>query len=79
MLNEGIIYTIIMLCSRIVKDQVIVDIFTLVLGIRFVQGNYGTDWHYLMAASLVVMLPVILAFFFAQHIVNQGGVYRGFK
>ncbi len=78
-MNEGIIYTMIMLCSRLVKDQVIVDIFTLVLGLRFVQSNYGTDWHYLMAASLVMMLPVILVFFFVQRIFIQGGVYQGFK
>lgn len=53
--------------------------FTLALGLRFFQGNYGTDWHYLMAASLVVMLPVILVFFFAQKIFIQGVVYTGFK
>ena len=55
------------------------DKFTLALGLRFFQGNYGTDWHYLMAASLVVMLPVILVFFFAQRIFIQGVVYQGFK
>ena len=55
------------------------DKFTLALGLRFFQGNYGTDWHYLMAASLVVMLPVILVFFFAQRIFIQGVVYHGFK
>ncbi len=55
------------------------DKFTLALGLRFFPGNYGTDWHYLMAASLVVMLPVILVFFFAQRIFIQGVVYHGFK
>ena len=55
------------------------DKFTLALGLRFFQGNYGTDWHYLMAASLVVMMPVILVFFFAQRIFIQGVVYQGFK
>lgn len=55
------------------------DKFTLALGLRFFQGNYGTDWHYLMAASLVVMLPVILVFFFAQRVFIQGVVYHGFK
>ncbi len=55
------------------------DKFTLALGLRFFQGNYGTDWHYLMAASLVVMLPVIRVFFFTQRIFIQGFVYQGFK
>ena len=53
--------------------------FTLALGLRFFQGNYGTEWHYLMAASLVVMLPLILVFFVAQKIFIQGVVYTGFK
>ena len=53
--------------------------FTLALGLRYYQGHYGTDWHYLMAASLVVMLPLIIVFFFAQRIFIQGVVYTGVK
>jgi ABC-type glycerol-3-phosphate transport system permease component len=53
--------------------------YTLALGLRFFQGNYGTDWHYLMAASLVAMLPVVLVFFFTQRIFIQGVVFTGIK
>lgn len=55
------------------------DKYTLALGLRFFQGGYGTDWPYLMAASLVVMLPVILIFFFAQRYFIQGVVLTGYK
>jgi len=54
-------------------------LFTVALGLRFFQGHYGTDWHYLMAASLVVMLPLVIVFFFAQRIFIQGIVYTGVK
>ena len=53
--------------------------YTLALGLRFFQGTYGTQWPYLMAASLVVMLPVILIFFFAQKYFIQGVVLTGYK
>ncbi|MCL4509096.1 MAG: carbohydrate ABC transporter permease [Chloroflexi bacterium] len=53
--------------------------FTLALGLRAFQGEYGTDWNLLMAASLVVMLPVLLLFFFLQRYFIQGIVFTGIK
>ncbi len=53
--------------------------FTLALGLRAFQGEYGTDWNLLMAASLVVMLPVLLLFFFLQRYFIQGVVFTGIK
>ncbi len=53
--------------------------FTLALGLRAFQGEYGTDWNLLMAASLVVMLPVLLLFFFLQRYFVQGIVFTGIK
>lgn len=53
--------------------------FTLALGLRAFQGQYGTDWNLLMAASLVVMLPVLLLFFFLQRYFIQGVVFTGIK
>lgn len=55
------------------------DKYTLALGLRFFQGNYGTEWPMLMAASLMVMLPLIIVFFFAQKIFIQGVVFTGYK
>lgn len=53
--------------------------FTLALGLRAFQGEYGTDWNLLMAASLVVMLPPLLLFFVAQRYFIQGVVFTGIK
>lgn len=41
--------------------------FTLSLGIQFFQSQHGgTEWHYLMAASTMMILPLVLLFFFTQ-------------
>jgi ABC-type glycerol-3-phosphate transport system permease component len=57
------------------------DKFTLSLALHAFNSDFGrgTDWHLLMAASLVVMLPVILVFFFAQRYFIQGVVFSGVK
>ena len=55
------------------------DKYTLALGLRFFQGTYGTEWNSLMAVSLVVMLPLIFVFFFAQKHFIQGVVFTGYK
>ena len=55
------------------------DKYTLALGLRFFQGTYGTEWNSLMAVSLVVMLPLIIVFFFAQRYFIQGVVFTGYK
>ncbi len=55
------------------------DKYTLALGLRFFQGTYGTEWNSLMAVSLVVMLPLIIVFFFAQKHFIQGVVFTGYK
>lgn len=54
--------------------------FTLALGLQFFQSQHGgTDWHYLMAASTLVSLPVILMFFFAQRRFIEGISMTGMK
>ena len=53
--------------------------YTLALGLRFFQGTFGTEWNSLMAVSLVVMLPLIIVFFFAQKHFIQGVVFTGYK
>jgi multiple sugar transport system permease protein len=46
--------------------------YTLMLGLSFFRGTYQVDWAYLMASSLVVTLPVIALFFFAQRAFIEG-------
>lgn len=55
------------------------DRYTISLGLRFFQGSYGTQWHLLMAASVVAMAPMIVLFFFAQRYFIQGIVVSGVK
>lgn len=44
------------------------DTFTLSLGLQFYQSQLGgTQWHYLMAASLLTTLPIVILFFFMQR------------
>jgi len=52
---------------------------TLALGLWAFQGQYSTDWNYLMAASAVVMLPLLLLFFIGQKYFIQGVVISGIK
>lgn len=44
------------------------DNFTLSLGLQFYQSQLGgTQWHYLMAASFMTTLPIVILFFFMQR------------
>jgi ABC-type glycerol-3-phosphate transport system permease component len=53
--------------------------FTLALGLRFFQGTYNTDMHLLMAASTLVLIPVIIVFFVAQKHFVKSIVLSGMK
>ena len=54
--------------------------FTLALGLQFFQSKSGgTQWHYLMAASTLVVLPVIVLFFLAQRTFIEGISMSGLK
>ena len=53
--------------------------YTLALGLRLFQEQYWVDWSGLMAASTVIMLPVLLVFYFAQRYFIQGIVFTGVK
>ena len=53
--------------------------FTLALGLAEFTGLYSSQWHLLMAASTVVIIPVILLFVFAQRYFIQGIALTGGK
>jgi multiple sugar transport system permease protein len=54
--------------------------YTLALGLQAFQSQQGgTDWNLLMAASTLVMLPVILLFLLAQKTFVQGIATTGIK
>ena len=52
---------------------------TLALALWSFQGEHGTEWHLLMAAATVVMLPLLVIFFSAQKYFIQGVVISGVK
>ncbi|HOK04322.1 MAG TPA: carbohydrate ABC transporter permease, partial [Victivallales bacterium] len=54
--------------------------FTLALGLQFFQSQHGgTEWNYLMAASLIVVAPVIVLFLFTQKAFIEGIATSGIK
>ncbi len=53
------------------------DKFTLPLGIYWIMGRWGTQWHLVMAASVVSVVPVLLLFTVAQRHFIRGVVLSG--
>jgi len=53
--------------------------FNLALGLAAFRGLYHTQWGYLMAASVVVLLPVLVLYAFAQRFIVQGITLTGLK
>jgi multiple sugar transport system permease protein len=48
------------------------NLYTLQLGLQVFKGQMNTQWNYLMAGSLLVLLPVIVLFFIFQKYFIQG-------
>jgi len=60
-----------------INDQ---ENYTLALGLQAFQSRQGgTEWHYLMAASTLIILPLIVLFFFTQKTFIQGITATGGK
>ena len=55
------------------------DMFTLQLGLRNFQQQYGTRWHVMMAASLLVAIPSIALFLSFQKYFVRGSSISGIK
>jgi len=55
------------------------DRFPISLGLAMFKGQYGTDYHLLMAASIVAMLPLIIIFAIFQKQFVEGVVVTGIK
>ena len=54
--------------------------FTLSLGLQSYQSqNGGTEWNLLMAATLIVILPVVVLFFLTQKLLIKGIAMTGLK
>jgi len=54
--------------------------YTLSLGLQFYQSQHGgSEWHYLMAACTMMVIPIIVLFFFTQRTFIQGISTTGMK
>lgn len=53
--------------------------YTLPLGLASMKGMYSTDWPVLMASSVISVLPVLIAFLFAQDAFVKGVMMSGLK
>ncbi len=61
-----------------ISDQ---NLFTLPLGLAFFQGSprSAIQIHLLMAMAVIIVLPCVLVYFFAQRWFIQGVVFTGLK
>ncbi len=53
--------------------------YTLSLGLQLFQGSYTAQWHLLMAASILVLMPAIIVFFIGQKHILEGIATTGIK
>lgn len=53
--------------------------YTLQLGLRTFIGMYAAQWHLLMAAAMIVVLPVVIVFLFGQRYFVEGIATTGIK
>lgn len=53
------------------------DMYTLPVGLLWIQGRYGNYWHLVMAASMMSIAPIIFLFFVAQRYFVQGIQFTG--
>ncbi|MCK9859518.1 carbohydrate ABC transporter permease [Paenibacillus sp. ATY16] len=54
-------------------------LYTLALGLQTFKGMYNAQWHLMMAATTVVLLPAMLVFFLGQKYFVEGIVMTGLK
>ncbi len=55
------------------------DLYTLPLALSLFTDQSGTQWHLLMAASVLATLPLLIVFFFAQKKFIEGVAMTGMK
>lgn len=53
--------------------------YTISLGLSFFRSQYTVQWGYLMAASVVALVPVVIIFFVAQKSFIEGISFTGIK
>ncbi|WP_043933545.1 carbohydrate ABC transporter permease [Bacillus sp. EB01] len=55
-------------------------LYTLQIGLQTFKGTVQTQWHYLMAMSVMVLLPIVLIFFlFQRYFIEGSNISSGTK
>ena len=52
---------------------------TLPLGLQAFQGQYSTEWHLMMAAAILMLLPIVIVFLACQRYFVSGLTLGGVK
>ena len=55
------------------------EFFTLQLALNSFQGELHTQWHYLLAMTVITLLPITLVFAFLQRFITTGIASAGIK
>lgn len=56
------------------------NLYTLQIGMQTFKGTVQTQWHYLMAMSVLVLIPVVLLFFiFQKYFISGSNIGTGIK
>jgi alpha-1,4-digalacturonate transport system permease protein len=55
------------------------EVFTLQLALNSFQGELNTQWHYLLAMTVITLIPITLVFAFLQKYITSGIASSGVK
>lgn len=55
------------------------SLYTLQVGLNIYAGELNVQWHYILAMTVVTMIPVVLVFVFLQRFITTGIANSGLK
>lgn len=55
------------------------SLYTLQVGLNVYAGQLNVQWHYILAMTVVTMIPVVLVFVFLQRFITRGIATSGLK
>jgi multiple sugar transport system permease protein len=55
------------------------DLYTITMGLAMFKGNYGTQWHLLLAGSVLSILPLLAVYMSMQKYFVRGMLTSGTK
>jgi alpha-1,4-digalacturonate transport system permease protein len=55
------------------------ELFTLQIGLNAFRGQLNTEWHYILAMTVLTLLPITVVFAFLQRFITTGIATTGMK